>query len=364
MVEQITKNNLFFRQLLFLGILILIAVAILSNLSFFIGSFLGSITLYIVFRATLFKLTDKYHWKPWFAALLLAAIAALVLCGLLFGVFQLIAVEVAKADTSAIVQKFNGLLVDINAMLPFKIVPADLLHESSSVLTKAATAIIDNTYSFAINVLMMIVILYFMLSNGHKLETKVARYNPLKGESRRMVNKEITGIIYSNAIGIPLVMLAQGIVAALIYWLFGMHNIVFWAFITALCGLIPMVGSVIVSLPLGIAMMADGFILKGILLILCGLLVIANVDNLLRVFLNKKFSNTHPLIVIFGVILGIPIFGFWGIIFGPLLISIFLLLVRIYYMEFRLMSPSDAKKEKAEMEAESNDTTPLSQKHR
>ncbi len=54
------------------------------------------------------------------------------------------------------------------------------------------------------------------------------------------------------------------------------------------------------------------------------------------------------MVVIFGVIMGIPLFGFWGIIFGPLLISTFLLLIRLYYMEFRLMTPSERKMEIAE----------------
>jgi predicted PurR-regulated permease PerM len=112
---------------------------------------------------------------------------------------------------------------------------------------------------------------------------------------------------------------------------------------TALCGLVPMVGTVIVSVPLGIWFIADGLVVRGVLLILCGVLVIANVDNLARIVLNKKISNTHPLIVIFGVILGIPLFGFWGIIFGPLMISIFLLLVRIYYKEYKLTQECETK---------------------
>ena len=68
--------------------------------------------------------------------------------------------------------------------------------------------------------------------------------------------------------------------------------------------------------------------------------MIANVDSLCRIVLMRQITNTHPLIVVFGVILGIPLFGFWGIIFGPLLLSGFLLLIRIYYWEYGLI-PSD-----------------------
>jgi len=81
---------------------------------------------------------------------------------------------------------------------------------------------------------------------------------------------------------------------------------------------------------------------QGILMIALGVLVIANVDNLCRMILMNKVADTHPLIVIFGVILGIPLFGFWGIIFGPLLISGFLLLMKIYYKEYDLL-PQEAQ---------------------
>ena len=359
MVDTIKKNNLFFRQLLFLGILILIGVLIFNQLSFFIGSFLGAITLYIVFRQSFFHLTQDKGWKPWLAALMFAAIAAIVVVGLLFGIFRLIASEFQNMDFASLGTQLSGLMKRLDEWLPFNIVPQDILHESSSFLTNAASSVVNTTYSFVINVLLMILILYFMLANATKLEKKVNRYSPFKGESRHMLTEEITGIIYSNAVGIPLIMLGQGLMAGLLYWAFGMNNVVFWAFLTAVAGLIPMVGTIIVSVPLGISFIMDGFVLKGILLMAIGLFVIANVDNLLRIVLNKKISNTHPLIVIFGVIMGIPMFGFWGIIFGPLFLSVFLLLIRIYYLEFKLITPKEAREDmKEEEEAATERDTP------
>ncbi|MCD8073076.1 MAG: AI-2E family transporter, partial [Alistipes sp.] len=74
-----------------------------------------------------------------------------------------------------------------------------------------------------------------------------------------------------------------------------------------------------------------------LIVLLYGVLIISNTDNVIRIGLMKKVNNTHPLIVIFGVIIGIPLFGFWGIIFGPLFLSIFFLLIRIYYTEYQLL---------------------------
>lgn len=81
--DTIRKNNLFFRQLLFLSVLILMGVVMLRELSFIIGSFLGAITLYIVFRPLQYRLIDRYRWRPWLASLLLVFLALLVLAGLL-----------------------------------------------------------------------------------------------------------------------------------------------------------------------------------------------------------------------------------------------------------------------------------------
>jgi predicted PurR-regulated permease PerM len=62
--------------------------------------------------------------------------------------------------------------------------------------------------------------------------------------------------------------------------------------------------------------------------------VIVTMDNVFRLWLQKRIGNVHPLITLFGVFVGVPLFGFIGLIFGPLLISIFILLMRIYRVEF------------------------------
>ena len=67
----IGKNNAFFRQLLYIGILITIGLVILGQLQFFVGSFLGAITMYVVLRTVLFRLTERWNWKPWVASLML-----------------------------------------------------------------------------------------------------------------------------------------------------------------------------------------------------------------------------------------------------------------------------------------------------
>ena len=340
--DTLQKNNLFFRQLLFLGILITIGLVILKQLGFFVGAFLGASTLYVVLRPLLFRLTERHSWRSWLAAALLVLCTTVLLLGLGFLIYEVIAAEIPNVDTSKIVGFFEKQVIRLNELIGFEAIPKDLLENSGTFLTKMVSSLINTTYSFAANVFMMLVILYFMLLKGRKMERHINSYVPFKGKSLCLLKQEVKTIIFSNALGIPIVMLSQALAACLIYWLLGMNNIVFWAFVTAVCGLIPMIGTVIVSVPLGAYMIYSGELWQGILMIALGVLVIANVDNLCRMILMNKVADTHPLIVIFGVILGIPLFGFWGIIFGPLLISGFLLLMKNYYKEYNLL-PQEAQ---------------------
>lgn len=334
-------NNAFFRQLLFLAVLITIGLIIFHQLAFFVGSFLGAVTLYVVLRPLFFHLTEQRGWKPGFTSFLLVIGMSLIVLGLGYLVFEVIASEVSGLDTSRLMKSIDALPGRINHWIGYQVITSNLWSQSASYLTRFFSSILNTTYSFAANIFMMMVILFFMLFHARIMEKKLFAYLPFSGNSLGMIQEEFQNMIYSNAIGIPVVMISQALAAALVYWTVGLNNLVFWAFLTALCGLLPMVGTVIVTLPLGIYLLVGGDIWQGIFVIACGLLIIANVDNLCRIVMMRKIANTHPLIVIFGVILGIPLFGFWGIIFGPLLLSGFLLLIKIYYLEYDLISLSD-----------------------
>ena len=345
-----SEDNAFFRQLLFIGVLLVIGWLIVYRLKFFVGAFLGAATLYVVLRRVMFYLTERWHWRSWLAASVLVLAMTVLLSGLGFFTFRLIATEVSTVDTVQVKKMFNLLLERVNDLLGFRIVPEKVLQDSGGVVTRVASSLFDTTYSFTVNVLLMLVVLFFMLQRGRKMEQQVRLYLPFRGTSLTRITQAVKGIIFSNAVGIPLVMLCQGVASVAVYWLLGVPDFVFWAFLTAVCGLIPMVGTAVVTVPMGIYLWVEVAPWQGIVMWLCAFLVIANVDSLCRIVLMRQITNTHPLIVVFGVILGIPLFGFWGIIFGPLLLSGFLLLIQIYYWEYGLIRPDTPSLEQKEQE--------------
>ena len=171
------------------------------------------------------------------------------------------------------------------------------------------------------------------------MERTIEHYLPFRGVALASIKKEVKGIIYSNMIGIPMVMFFQGLVSLPVYALLGVKHVVFWSFLTAVCGMLPVVGTAVVTVPMGLYLFLEVSPWRGVIMWACAVLVIANADNLCRIYLMRRLVHSHPLAVVFGLFLGVPLFGFWGIVFGPLMISGLLLLVRIYYREYHLLTP-------------------------
>ena len=157
---------------------------------------------------------------------------------------------------------------------------------------------------------------------------------PLREENKQILEEETKSIIQANAIGIPVLAIIQGGFAYLGYMFFGIDNAILYAIMTGFSTIIPVLGTTLVWIPLSISVLLSGDIAHGIGLALYGLFIIGGVDNVARLLLQKVIADIHPLITILGVIIGIPMFGFWGVIFGPLLLSLFVLFFNMYRHDF------------------------------
>jgi len=141
-------------------------------------------------------------------------------------------------------------------------------------------------------------------------------------------------MVRANAVGIPLISIIQGITATIGYIIFGLKDWGLWGFLTGLFAFFPVVGTMLVWLPLVIYLYSLDLHWQATGLLLYSLLVTGNVDYLARVTLMKKIGDVHPLITIFGVIVGLQLFGFMGFVFGPLVFSYLIILMKIYTHEF------------------------------
>ena len=184
------------------------------------------------------------------------------------------------------------------------------------------------------NLIIMFFLLYYLLVQGRDMEKYLSKVIPLKDENVHLLAGETKMMIRANALGIPIICVVQGAFAALGYWIFGIEDWGLWGFVTGVFAFFPLVGTMIIWVPLVGYLFIHGSNLPAIGLTIYSFVVTGNVDYLARLKLMKYMGDVHPVITVLGVIVGLNLFGFMGLIFGPLLISYFLIMVKIYINEF------------------------------
>lgn len=326
-------------------IIVLLAILLLKELYVFLPGFLGAITLYILMRETFFNLTIKRKWNKT-ATTLLFIIGSLVIIALpIYFSIELISSKVKDVLSNPVELMMDAKIVGTKI---YEATGIQLLSDENIVnLQKKAATIIPTLLNSSANLLsnfaIMFFLLYFLLKNGRQVEKFLDKFIPLKQENVVMLGTETKNTIKANAIGIPVLAILQGIIATIGYAVFGVKDYGLWGFVTGVFSMVPIVGTAIVWVPLCIYLYATGHTGNAAGLLAYAVILITNIDYVARLTILKRLMDVHPLITIFGVIVGISLFGFWGVIFGPLLISYFIILIRIYMNEF-----ADHAKEKLE----------------
>lgn len=334
MSDVISQNRV--RQVFFILIILLLFILLFLELYNFLPALLGSITLYILLHKWMFFLTEKKKWrKGWTAVLLMlfSLVVILLPVGLLVNMLSS-KVNYAIEHSAQLTEALKKVVGNIEQQFDVKLASEENINKMGSSIANSLPGILGATFSTLTNIFFMYFILYFMLVNGRKMEDSLYEHTPLKDENVARIGNEVHTMVYSNAIGIPLIAFAQGLIALPFYLLVGVQEPFFWFGVTCIAGMLPVVGAALAYVPLAIIFFAADETVKGLLMVIYGFGVIGTVDNVLRFTLLKKLGNVHPLTTVFGVIIGLKLFGFIGLIFGPLLISLFMLLLKIYSNEF------------------------------
>ncbi len=320
-----------------LGLLIIFLGIIIFQQSWpYVSGILGAFTIYILVRKQMMFLTEKKRIKKVFAAILI--LVEVVLCiliptflviWLLLGRLQ--SMDLHPAGILVTVQDFLNLF---QAKTGYDLINQENLSSLTSFITSGVQVVLGQISSFVINAIVLLFILYFMLLSGRQMEAYLYDLLPFNEKNRKNVIYEVKRMVSSNAIGIPLLAIIQGTIAGLGYWIFGAPSPILFGFLTCFATIIPIIGTSLVWFPLALYLGLSGNWGGGIGLAAYALLIISNIDNVIRFMLQKRLADTHPLITVFGVVIGLPLFGFWGVIFGPLLLSIFFLFVNMFKVQY------------------------------
>lgn len=324
------------KQILLLSIIILLVYFTIRELNLFLPGILGALTLYILSRANYFQLTYHRKWKKgWAAALFI--FYYLLLIGLpVFLAVTLVSPKINSflSNPQQFIDTAKHSIQTIQQRLGFTIVSESTLSASLNKLTAFIPTVLNSTANLISNLAIMLFVLYHMLYNGAEMERLLTRIIPLKPDNINTLASETKKMVRANALGIPLISIIQGVTATIGYFIFGVKEWALWGFLTGVFAFFPVVGTMIVWVPLVIYMYAVGDTWPATGLLIYSIVVTGNVDYLARITLLKKMGDVHPVITILGVLMGLGLFGFIGLIFGPLLVNYIIVLFNIYMNEF------------------------------
>lgn len=325
-----------YRKYSLITIILGLGLLLFLKMTPFMGGILGACTIYIMVRDQMLYLTQKKKIRKSVTAIILLIEAILCfLVPLSLAVWLLISkLQTVNVDTATFVDTITNLADWIRRKTEYDLLSKENISSIASILPGIGQFLMGGISSFAVNLFVLVFVLYFMLIGGTKMEQYIYELLPFSDSNKKHVMNEINMIVRANAIDIPLLAIIQGAIATLGYYLFDAPSALLFGFLTCFATVIPIVGTTLVWFPLAAYMAISGDWPHAIgLLLYCGLIV-TNIDNLIRFILQKKMADTHPLITIFGVVIGLSLFGFMGVIFGPLLISIFILCVNIFKEQY------------------------------
>lgn len=333
-MSQINQTSI--RQLSFYVLLVAMGIFLFNQFSSFIPALLGAITLYVMMRGSMHQLiTKKKMRRTWAASLLMLASFLIFLVPAVFTINMITSkIGYAIEHSTDTINTITAYIDTLEKKYGIELMSDENIRTLSNLIADKLPNILGATFNSLTTVFMMYFILFFMLTSTRDLEYWLYRNIPLKDENLLLIGSELRKLVVSNALGIPLTAILQGIVAFFGYWLLGTDDLGFWFVFTCIAAMIPFVGAALAYVPVAILFFASGNNTNGIIMLIYGFGIVGAVDNIFRFALQKRMGDVHPLITVFGVIAGLNLFGFIGLIFGPILIAMFILLIRIYINEF------------------------------
>ncbi len=220
--------------------------------------------------------------------------------------------------------------------------------EITSYITSASNSITQyfiqkgSTLIFSIptlilNLFIFLFVLYYLLRDGENLIHRVGYYLSVQKKTYAIIISRLKEVTHGIVYGYLLVALMQGVLGGLGFFLVGLPSPVFWGVIMAFLALFPFVGTGVVWGPAGIILIVNGLsqdstfiVVKGIALLIYGALIVSSLDNLVRPKVVSGKAKIHPVIILLGIFGGLFVFGPFGVIIGPMILSLIAIIIEAY----------------------------------
>ena len=332
MTGKIKKEH---AQQIFAALFILVLIIlIVKGLWRYVGAFFGAGILYVLFHKI-----NRFLRTRTFLGRKGAALATIILTLLIVIVpsYFIISTAVSEVTNAVSDQTVLQSLAQLSTHLPnmgLDTFIKDQLPKATQVVATFLINSISDVTRTVIGLFIMFFLLYFLLiQNERQLAAEIKSLIPFNKQNTERLMQEFATIVNTTIISTGLMALLQGTILAILFLATGVQAAIFWGLLGAFLCFIPIVGPALIWVPVVLIEFSQGRVAPAIITIIGGLFI-ANIDNLLRPFVNKKIGRINEVTSLLGIFMGLAVFGIIGVIIGPIIISFFVLAVKMYQEEY------------------------------
>ena len=314
-------------------LILLLGAALVVALAPYATGIIGIAVLYAILSPVHDWLTRRVRGK--LAAGLVVALALFLIvvpgvsfAGLIVNEAQGIAGSVVRSPLLKRLEELQPGGVDLGPRL------ADLGAKLVSWIGSSAFGLIGTATRLALNLTISLFGLFYLLLRPGQTWDAVRPYIPFSAKNTEQLRRRFRDVTTSTLIGTGLTAAIQGTLVGIGFGVADISNAAFWGVVTTVFAILPVVGSGLVWGPGALALLLNHRPLAAALLALWGAVVVGNVDYVIRPMVFRRWANIHPLVTLLGALAGVPYFGILGLLLGPLGLSYFFELIKMYREEY------------------------------
>ena len=317
-------------------ILAIIALFLLYAAVPLLGGIFGAAIFYVLFKPMYFRLLKRTNNMT--ASALIVVLVSIVF--IIIPLFYLVYVAFQEtgcliADLPEIEAKIaplvSGLGLTSDDIVAFLEEHADSV---AGIVESITIATFDMIVNVSLNLVVLYLIFYFALTQNEGVLKGVRAILPFSRKNSERLMKEFSHVIRTTVLGNGAASIVLGVLLAIGLMVLGFENFFFWALVGSIMAFIPIIGIQLIWIPIGAYCLIMGDYAGGIGIIVWGAFLSYIMDGLVRQHVQRKIGEIHPLLSLIGLIIGITYFGIMGIIVGPLILAVFVMLARMFKEEY------------------------------
>ncbi len=333
-----TETNIYSPRQRYL--LLIVTIVVLGLLTFYgllgyLTAFLGAGILYVVLRPWFTALVHKRKWNRTLVTVLLLLFAVVVLIIPFFALTSLLIdkVRIVAQNTDQILAAVQGIERKLGVQVTEQAQVRQLLQQGAAKVSQWIPTLASSVLNVIVIVGLMLFTMYYLFTQEEAFLAGLHRYLPFREKTLDELSESLRNNVNANVLGQGIVALVQGLLTGATLWVFQVPDPLFWTVIAFFMAFIPVLGTPLVWGPAALYQFSQGHNGQGIGILLVGIIVIMNIDNVLRIQLGKYMGDIHPWVTLVGLTLGVDIFGIVGLVIGPLLLSYLVVLMQVFARE-------------------------------